>query len=273
MKPIVIVGALVASLLAGFAGATVAVRMAMEKRATEQAHAAELSTNEVAARARPSESGEALTPSYSDSADIAALKQALTAMQREIDDLRAQLGRREVESGVARADQLPTDVSAYADLQRDAVVKILEDEKKREQDKRDQERKEREQEMFNRMAERAAKDLGLSPADQQRLADFMPIASAKRDEVFRAARDSGGPEGFRAAFDEYRTWRDTELKGTFGDALGQQLIDYQSNQRGGMDGGFGGFGGGFGGGPGSGGGTNQGGASQQGGRTGGGRGR
>jgi len=248
MKPIAIVAVIAGSLVAGFVGATFAIGISQRgpsAAGTESSAAAQAP----AQSGRPGAAQESLSPSFSDPSDrsqteIAALRDNVATLQRDIEDLRAMLDRREPAGRelAAVAKTGGTDeVAALADLNRDAVLKILADKEKLDQDKREADRKQREQEMFGRLAERAAKDLGLSPADQTRLTDFMTIASAKRDELFRGARD-GGPDGFRTAFDDFRTWRDTELKSTFGDSLGQQLIDYQREQgRGGFDG-FGGGG-------------------------------
>jgi hypothetical protein len=245
MKPIVLVGVVLAAVVAGFCGAFVALAVGRQDSAAE-AQAAHATHHDAAREVAATREAEPLAAVLSDSEDVNALRQGLVDLQRQLDDLRSELNRREVGGPAAVGLEAGSaSVDAVAALQRDAVLKIMADEDKRKQEQRDAERKEREQEMYNRMAERAAKDLGLNAADQKRLAEFMPVASAKRDEIFRGARDnSGGPEGFRVAFDEYRSWRDSELKGTFGDTLGQQLIDYQQNQRGGFDGGgFGGFGG------------------------------
>lgn len=266
MKPIVLVSVIAGSLLAGFLGAAAAVALVVERRAEAEVAAAEQARGEALGRAAASsEQGQPFG-----SSELDPLRGAIANLQREVDELRAELARREAPAeGLTAAGVAPLSVEALAELKRDAVVQIMEEERQRETQKREDERKAREQEMFNRLAERAAKDLGLSPADQQRLSEFMTVASTKSSEIFRTAREAGGPEGMRTAFEEFRTWRDTELKSTFGDNLGQQLIDYQREQ---MRGGFGGFGGGFemGGGPGAGG---QGGGTNTQGRTSGGRGR
>ncbi|MCY3002241.1 MAG: hypothetical protein NTV21_10600, partial [Planctomycetota bacterium] len=136
---------------------------------------------------------------------------------------------------------------ALAAINREAVVQILEEQRVAEQKKRDDERKVREKETIDRMAERAAKELGLAPADQTRYADFLTVANAKREELFGNMRGGGpgaGGQDFRQVFEDYRAWSDGELKGTFGDNLGQQLSDWQRDQM--RGGGFMGGGGDFG---------------------------
>ena len=55
----------------------------------------------------------------------------------------------------------------------------------------------------------------------------------------------GNGTDFRTAWEDYRTWSENELKGTFGDNLGQQIGDWQRDQMrgGGMGFDFGGRGG------------------------------
>ena len=93
------------------------------------------------------------------------------------------------------------------------------------------ERKTREKEALDRMADRAAKELGLSPADQTRYSEYLAVASAKREEMFAGMRNGqGNGTDFRTAWEDYRTWSENELKGTFGDNLGQQIGDWQRDQ-------------------------------------------
>ena len=241
MKPIVIVCVIASCLVAGFIGASLVVVYALQHRADlarGEAVAASRS-RDVALRAESERAARGAVPtSGTDSAtqaEVASLREALAELEIEVASLREEFARRDVSGELLAATE--SEPEAFGSFQRDAIVKVLEEERKKEQQKREEERKQREQEAIDRMAERAAKDLGLSPADQRRLSDFMVVASAKRDETFRGGRDGGGAD-FRTAFDDYRTWRDGELKKTFGDQLGQQLIDYQREQRDGFGGGF-----------------------------------
>lgn len=224
MKPIHTVLLLAGAAAASYAGATLALQAT--PAAPTSSDAASAAKDTVVAAAPSSEAKPFAA------AELDGLRGAVANLQREVDDLRAQLARRDV-----AANETPTEtgkvatVDAVADLQRDAIVRVMEEERQREQQKRDEERKVREKEALDRMAERAAKELGLSPADQTRYSDYLAVASAKREEMFAGMRGGqGNGTDFRTAWEDYRTWSENELKGTFGDNLGQQIGDWQRDQ-------------------------------------------
>src|SRR5262249_37633436 len=135
-----------------------------------------------------------------------------------------------------------------ASVQHDAVVQIMQEERDKEQAKRDEERKQREQQAIADRSARIAKELGLGAADERKLTDFLTVASAKRDEVFKSVRDNGfDRDAMRKSFDDMRTWAEGELNNTFGANLGGQILQATRDSRGGNDFG-GGWGGGWGGG-------------------------
>jgi len=239
MKPIQIALVLAGAAVASYAGATLALQSKPSAPTTGEAPVA---AKDDAVAAAPS----AEAKPFAD-AELDGLRGAVANLQREVDDLRAQLARRDVAANDApRETGKVATVDAVADLQRDAIVRVMEEERQREQQKRDEERKAREKEALDRLAERAAKDLGLSPADQTRYSDYLAIASAKRDAMFAGMRYGGQGTGtdMRTAWEDYRTWSENELKGTFGDNLGQQIGDWQREQmRGGGGFDFGGRGG------------------------------
>lgn len=234
MKPIQTVLVIAGAAVASFAGASVALMGKSEPAAHEATALAPRDDASTASQA-------AAQPAPFANSELDGLRGAVANLQREVDDLRAQLARRAAEPvETANSTGTVATAEAVAEVQRDAIVKVMEEERQREQQKRDDERKAREKETLDRMAERAAKDLGLSPADQTRYSEYLTVASAKRDEMFAGMRNGGGngPQDFRTAMEDYRTWSENELKGTFGDNLGQQLGDWQREQ---MRGGFGGF--------------------------------
>lgn len=224
MKPIQIALVLAGAAVASYAGATLALQAKPAAPTTGDAPAASKDTVVAAA---PSSEEKPFA-----AAELDGLRGAVANLQREVDDLRAQLARRDV-----AANETPTEagkvatVDAVADLQRDAIVRVMEEERQREQQKRDDERKAREKEALDRLADRAAKELGLSPADQTRYGEYLAVASAKREEMFAGMRGGqGNGTDFRTAWEDYRTWSENELKGTFGDNLGQQIGDWQREQ-------------------------------------------
>jgi len=223
-KPIQIALVLAGAAVASYAGATLALQSKPSAPTTGEAPVA---AKDDAVAAAPS----AEAKPFAD-AELDGLRGAVANLQREVDDLRAQLARRDAAANDApRETGKVTTVDAVADLQRDAIVRVMEEERQREQHKRDEERKAREKEALDRMAERAAKDLGLSPADQTRYSDYLALASAKRDAMFAGMRGGqGNGTDMRTAWEDYRTWSENELKGTFGDNLGQQIGDWQREQ-------------------------------------------
>ncbi len=237
MKSIHAVLLIAGAAVASYAGATLALQ---SKPATPSQSGAPVAAKEDVVAAAPSAESKPFAE-----AELDGLRGAVANLQREVDDLRAQLARRDVAATEApREAGAVATVDVVADLQRDAIVRVMEEERQREQQKRDEERKAREKEALDRMAERAAKDLGLSPADQTRYSEYLTVASAKREEMFAGMRggggNGGGPQDFRTAWEDYRAWSENELKGTFGDNLGQQIGDWQREQ---MRGGFGDMGG------------------------------
>jgi hypothetical protein len=241
MKPIVLVCVVTACLLAGFAGASL---WALFLGAQPVEHARDGAAAPQRTEASADRSGApAAHPAASAGDDVggllAAVQDKLAVLEIEVASLREELARRESASAEA-AELVAARPEALASLPREAIVRVMEEERQKEAAKREEERKLRELEALQRVSERAAKDLGLGPADQERLTTFLVAAGEKRDELFRGARDAG-PEGFRTAFEELRTWREAELEKTFGKDLAQQLTEYQRQQRGdwgGMGGGW-----------------------------------
>ncbi len=262
MKPAQIVLVLVGATFAGFVGATAAITLSGDSSTKAGSH--------VDASVARSESASAPTQAAAEphpyaNSELDGLRGSLANLEREVDDLKAELARRAAPGEVAAEAAAPGSPEALAALNRDTVVQILEEQRVAEQKKRDDERKAREKETIDRMAERAAKELGLAPNDQTRYAEFLTVANAKREEFFGNMRGGGpgaGGQDFRQVFEDYRNWADTELKDTFGPNLGQQLSDWQRDQM--RGGGFMG-GGDFGRGAPPTGGTN--GGTQQGGQT------
>jgi hypothetical protein len=234
MKPILLVLVVATCLAAGFAGAGLGVCLlggGCEPAARDAAVSlAGPGPRAEAARAVPPAPAEPVPASGDLGASLAAVRDQLAVLEIEVASLREDLARRESTevAAVAPAGATPDEL---AGLPREAIVRVLEEERQKEAQKREEERKQRELREYERLSERAAKDLGLAAADQQRLTTFLVAAGEKRDELFRGARDTG-PEGVRTAFEELRVWREAELEKTFGKDLSQQLVDYQRRQRG-----------------------------------------
>ena len=161
--------------------------------------------------------------------------QRMDALSREIDDLHAQIA--ELKAGAARepaavsAAEKPVEESAtsYAVLHRDAILKVIEDDRLAQQRKREEEQRARDLQAMLARAERTAKRFGLNPEQQKSLADVYVLERAKMEDFRTQARDQGGfgadPEQMRTAFQELRDWRLNELTTRLGADLAQQIND------------------------------------------------
>jgi hypothetical protein len=242
-------------LLTGFVGGAVAIVSFSDRSptATEPLAAAGPQSRGVDTRSDEERklAARAAMLSDSDAATFAELNRRIELLETEVSALRSDRSREAVVARVDAAGTAPTP-DEVAQIQREAIVQVLEDQKKAEADKREAERKERQRKAADEQAARAAKELGLGAGDEKRLSDFIVASGDKRDEMFRPMREGGNfdRDAMRQGFEDYRTWAENELNGAFGASLGARILEYQRTQRDSF--GFGGFGG-FGGGPPSGG--------------------
>jgi uncharacterized small protein (DUF1192 family) len=241
--------------LTGFVGAAVAVVTFTDRTptATERVAAAgpQVSADDTRTEEERKLAARAAMLSDSDAATFAELNRRIELLETEISALRAERAREAVATEADVAKLAPTP-EAVAEIQREAIVQVLEDQKRAEAEKREAERKERQRKAADEQAARAAKELGLGAGDERRLSDFIVAAGDKRDEMFRPMREGGNfdRDAMRQSFDDYRTWAEGEINSAFGASVGGRILEYQRTQRDSF-GGFGGFGGGPPGGPGS----------------------
>jgi hypothetical protein len=240
MKPILI-AALLAALVAGFVGAATVLVLSSREQAAAVATEHARATEHAAAAAI--ETSARVTDVSNDE-----LRDQITVLAHEIDELRDQLDG--LRSGMARqetpsaVEHKPINAEQLASVQRDAVVQIMQEERDKEAAKREEERKQREQQAIADRSARIAKELGLGAADERKLTEFLTVASAKRDEMFRGVRDGNfDRDAMRKNFDDMRTWAETELNNTFGANLGGQIMQANRDWRGDFGGGWSGGGG------------------------------
>jgi hypothetical protein len=177
------------------------------------------------------------------------VQQRLDTLTQEVADLQAQLA--EVRAGASRtsaaaaAPEAPSvSVAQVATIQREAILKVLADEKAAEEQKREQERLKRAEEMRLQRADRMAQRVGLNAAQERQLADFY-LQENDKIEAFRQQFRDGGManmdrEQMRAQFQEFRTWRESELTRLFGPETGKQIADTEGDRFRGGPGFFGG---------------------------------
>lgn len=233
-----LVAATVAGVVSGFVGAALAVvalntnsNTASSAAAASPKAAATSNETQVDAELRKLQTAAAMRAD-TDAASVAELNRRIDLLEGELAALRDERSRTAVASVSEKAGELVTP-EAVAAIQRDAIVKVLEDQRKAEADKREAERKERQRKAADEAAARAAKELGLGAGDERRLADFYVAAASKREEMFSPMRDGAGfdRDAMRKGFEDFRVWAETEVKGAFGDGIGTQILEYQRQQR------------------------------------------
>ncbi|MBL8800486.1 MAG: hypothetical protein JNN27_00700 [Planctomycetes bacterium] len=233
-----LVAATVAGVVSGFVGAALAVvalnsnsNTASSAAAASPKAAANANEGQVDAELRKLQAAAAMRAD-TDAASVAELNRRIDLLEGELAALRDERSRTAVASVSDKAAELVTP-DAVAAIQREAIVQVLEDQRKAEADKREAERKERQRKAADDAAARAAKELGLGAGDERRLADFYLAAASKREEMFSPMRDGAGfdRDAMRKGFEDFRVWAETEVKGAFGDGVGAQILEYQRQQR------------------------------------------
>ena len=159
----------------------------------------------------------------------------IDGLGREMDEFRAQIAAlkagAEREPAVAAVPETAADDSAtaFAAVHRDAIQKVIEEDRLAQQRKREEEQRARDLQMMLARAERTAKKFGLTTEQQKSLADVYLLERTKMEDFRTQMRDQGGfggdPEQMRASFQELRTWRLQELTTRLGPDLAQQIND------------------------------------------------
>lgn len=235
MKPFHILGVLVLSLLGGYIGAMFGAP-AGSTVATPTPVTEPLAATEVVP-----------TPDKALAARIDELDMQLALLQRKIEDAAGSAsGRLEAPEAVAAKVEAAV---ANAAPSRDAILRVIEEDRVMQEQKREAERKEREALQAKQRAERTAQRLGMDALQTQTLADFYVSERAKFDELRQGWQNGGDPEGMREQMRVAREWRDAELNRLFGPTLGPQLAEQGfegmgRGNRGGNNNGGGGNGGG-----------------------------
>ena len=184
----------------------------------------------------------------------AEVLQRLDALSREVDLLREQVSAmktsaaREPAPEIAAAAQ-PVDEtpSTFAAEHRNAILKVIEEDREAQKRKADEEQRARDLQASLARAERTAKQFGLAQDQQKALADVYILERQKMEEIrnqFAAQGGPGGdPEAMRTSFRELRDWRMNELTVRLGAELAEKINESDVAA---FRGGFGGPGGGSG---------------------------
>jgi hypothetical protein len=201
--------------------------------------------------------------------DPAQLVSRIESLNQEVADLHQEILRlKENANRAPAAAAVPVqlaseDNSAFALEHRDAILKIIAEDREALERQKKEEDERKQMEALLARADRTAKKLGMNATQQKALADVYVLERQKMDDM-RNLRTQGDPEAARTAFQEFRTWRTDELTKRLGADLAQQVEESDvamwrgfgrggngrnGGPQGGPGGGPGGFQGGFPGGP------------------------
>lgn len=235
MKPIyIILGLILAAGAGALGGSLVATRA--------PAHTTEALQPQVAAL----QPAVAITPEVSKR--LEALSMEISALETQLAAVRDERARTPVVAAASapdRASVLAESTESFAAVHRDAILKVVADERAEQERKREEERKQREEQQLANKADRAAQKFNLNDAQKRQLTEYYVTERQKFDEMrmqFREGTAPGGPnETARDAFKEARDWRTNELTRLFGTDLGAQINEFETDRgRGGVAGGGGG---------------------------------
>jgi hypothetical protein len=230
MRPILIV-ALVAALFVAGLGVMMlrsnAAARQVEVAQADSANAAHAAANADAAMAAEEAAQARFLALESRIGELTSMVASLTS---EVRTLRDSASR---EPALAATDPAASAQVSASPVQREAVLKILEEERDREAKEREAARLEREKEQAKARAARVAKELSLNAADEARLAELMVTSNVKRQELFDKVRDDGfDRDAMRTSFEELRKWQTDQLTTAFGPGLAEQIEGYERDRMG-----------------------------------------
>ena len=241
MKPIVAILGLIIAAAAGAVGGIVASTTCAPPAAESTALAAQPmhATSSV---------GQSAPSAHLDQSDV---QQHISDLSNEVARLRAELSA--MREGRVRESLVPEGApkeeiadDAFAVMHRNAILRVIADERADLARKEEEARKQAQLEASQQKAERTAKELGLNTTETRKLAEIYGQERDKRDEFMKAMRSGDVPDRdqMRQSFQEYRDWRTTALTTALGADMAQKVNDYDG-ERGGFGGrGFGPDGGG-----------------------------
>lgn len=238
MKPLIVLLGLFAAVAAGAVGGFVAAPAAAPKESVARQAASPSNETSVAA-------ANAGTPAVA--LDGHAYGDQIEKLEAEVARLRADLLA--VKEGRVRESAIPADTRATAAIaasdeeflanHRSAILRVLADERADAAKKAEEERRQRDMEAATQRADRIAKELGMTTAQRDSLADIYFTERGKRDEFMKGLREGTIPEDreqMRQTFQQYRDWRTNELNTRLGADLAARVTEAEGDR------GMGGFG-------------------------------
>lgn len=172
-----------------------------------------------------------------------SLAMEVATLEHQLANLRADKERVPAAPAEAPATVAATAVSSdeFASQHREAILKVLADERADQERKREEERKQREAQQLENRADRVAQKVPMSDGQKRQLVEYYAAERAKFEEARTQMRDGTlepGMENPREAFNQMREWRANELTRLFGTELGAQINEADTERmRGGLAGG------------------------------------
>jgi hypothetical protein len=167
------------------------------------------------------------------------VQRKIDALHMEIADLQEKIAhlsdQRTPGVAVAVPQKVVVDDSpeVFAAVHREAILKVIADQRAEEERKRDEERARREQEQLAQRVDRAAQKYNLNEGQKHQLTDFYVAERQKFEDMRTQFRDAGADSGqnpMREGFREIQTWRNAELTRLFGTELGAQIGENEGDR-------------------------------------------
>jgi hypothetical protein len=164
----------------------------------------------------------------------------LDALAAQMNELRSEMGalkagaNRESVPELARTEkpEAVETAAAVTPIQRDAILKVIEDDRAEQKRKAEEEQAQRDLQNALARADRAAQKYGLNVDQRKGLVDVL-VADAQKTSELRNQMMSqgfnGDREAMRKAFTDLDTWRMDELTKRVGPDLAQQVHDGEFN--------------------------------------------
>jgi hypothetical protein len=186
---------------------------------------------------------EPLSPSTPANAPAVAVtpevQRKIDALHMEIADLQDKItqlsGQRTPGVAAPVTEKVVVDDSpeVFAAVHREAILKVIADQRAEDERKREEERVRRDQEQMAQRVDRVAQKYNLNEGQKHQLTDFYTAERQKFDDMRTQVRDLGadaGQNSMRDGFREIQAWRTAELTRLFGTELGAQIGENEGDR-------------------------------------------
>jgi hypothetical protein len=174
----------------------------------------------------PTESGRANDETL---ARLDALAREITDLREEVAALKASAQREAVPAATLDAKPESVETSAaVTPVQRDAILKVIADDRAEQKRKQDEEQAQRDLQNALARADKAALKYGLTVDQKKGLVDVFVADAQKSSDLRNQMMNqgfNGDREAMRKAFTDLDTWRMDELSKRMGPDLAQQVHD------------------------------------------------